>query len=211
MSPSRRSLLAMLLGGAANPVLAAGTPVLTIPQSTLANRAIAVLEGLSEATGRFHQTDSRGGVTEGRFYLKRPGRARFAYDPPSGLTVIADGAAIAIVDKRLKTFERYPLSTTPLALFLAHRIRFDGSVIISDAVETAQGFTMTVRDRNQKLRGALGLSFAKAPDRLIGWNITDAQGGITDVQLTELIAANNLDLALFQIRDPRPRGTARPL
>ena len=42
-----------------------------------------------------------------------PGKARFAYDPPSGLLVVSDGDLVSVQDSRLKTFESYPLGATP--------------------------------------------------------------------------------------------------
>ena len=94
-------------------------PALSADDKALVDKAVAYLQGLSEAKGRFTQTDPRGAVSTGELFLKRPGKARFAYDPPSGLLVVSDGGAVAIQDNRLKTFDSYPLGATPLSLFLA--------------------------------------------------------------------------------------------
>ena len=67
------------------------------------------------------QTDARGRATTGALFMKRPGKARFAYDAPSGLLVVSDGGVVSVQDTRLKTFESYPLGATPLSLFLARR------------------------------------------------------------------------------------------
>src|SRR5947199_9803015 len=88
---------------------AAPPPALSAADQALVDKAVAYLQGLSEARGRFTQTDGRGAPTTGELFLKRPGKARFAYDPPSGLLVVSDGGRVIVQDKRLDTFTPYPL------------------------------------------------------------------------------------------------------
>src|ERR1700678_4312128 len=54
-------------------------------------RVVTYLEALTSAKARFVQTDARGTETQGTFILQRPGKARFDYDPPSGLVIACDG------------------------------------------------------------------------------------------------------------------------
>ena len=133
--PTRRTALAGLTAAAfpALPALAAApaAPVLGDAERALAARAAAWLEGLAEARGDFVQTDARGRTSRGEVFIRRPGKARFAYAPPSSLLVVADGATVSVADPRLKTFERYPLSATPLSLFLSRRIRLDGDARVT--------------------------------------------------------------------------------
>ena len=115
--PTRRTALAGFAALAAAPAAAAPAPPLGDAERALVTRAAAWLEGLGEAQGRFVQTDARGGVSRGEVFIRRPGKARFAYAPPSSRLVVADGANVSVADPRLKTFERYPLAATPLSLF----------------------------------------------------------------------------------------------
>ena len=39
---------------------------------------------------------ARGAASQGELFLKRPGKARFAYAPPSGLTVVSDGGRVIV-------------------------------------------------------------------------------------------------------------------
>ena len=88
MTLSRRSLtLALAAAPFAGAAPALAQTPLSAADKALVDRAVAYLEGLTEAKGRFVQTDHRGRSTTGQLYLKRPGKARFAYDPPSGLLV----------------------------------------------------------------------------------------------------------------------------
>lgn len=199
---------AALLGMAA--VFAAPLPAaaLTASDQALVNKAVAYLQSMKSVKGRFVQTDARGVTTQGSIYLQRPGKARFAYDPPSGMTVVSDGARVSVADKRLKTFNQYPLSQTPLALLLAREVRLDKGVQITKVEKLADGFRLTARDARKQTRGQIALTFADNPTRLVSWVVTDAQGGATRVRLTNLQPANN-PASLFVLKDPRPKGGPR--
>jgi len=203
MTFTRRTLTLSLAAAAlASPALAA----LQAGDQALVDKATAYLQSLAEARGRFVQTDAQGHTTQGTFYLKRPGKARFEYDAPSGMVVVSDGAAVTVADSRLMTFNRYPLGATPLSLFLARTIRLDRGVAITAVDHIPGGFVITARDANKKTAGQLALSFAESPLQLTGWAVTDAQGRTTRVKLQNLQRTSGLDRALFVAKDPRPPG-----
>jgi outer membrane lipoprotein-sorting protein len=144
-------------------------------------------------------------VSQGDLFLKRPGKARFAYAPPSGLTVVSDGGRVIVSDTRLNTFTAYPLSATPLSLFLAKTIRLDRGVQVTRVSRAADGFSLTARDGAKPTAGQIVLSFTDTPMSLAGWAVTDAQGRTTQVRVTGLQRTSGLDPALFVLKDPRPR------
>ena len=208
--PTRRALA---LGLAALPLSAVAQPTarpLSAADQALVDRAAGYLQGLTEAKGRFVQTDARGAVTTGALYLKRPGKARFEYDKPSGLLVVSDGGNVSIADARLKTFEAYPLMATPLSLFLARQIKLDKGVNVTRVTQMADGFAITARDGRKQAEGQITLTFSNAPLSLIGWTVTDAQGASTRVRLTELVRTRGLAPSLFVLKDPRPKNVGRP-
>jgi outer membrane lipoprotein-sorting protein len=213
----RNLLPAILLGSAllAAPALAqapqaaapraAPAPVrLSADDQAVVDRAVAYLEGLSAASGRFVQTDPRGSVTQGQILLQRPGKARFEYDAPSGLLVVSDGAAVNVLDRRLKTFESYPLSSTPLGLFLAGRIKLDGGVRVTRVTRLADGFALTAEDPRRQTRGSITLNFTDGPLSLAGWTVIDARGAQTRVRLVDFGPTSGLQQAQFVLRNPRP-------
>lgn len=209
MTLTRRSaalfLASLALAGAAS----AQPAGLSAQDQALVDKAVAYLQGLTEAKGRFVQTDSRGATTQGELYLKRPGKARFAYDPPSGLLVVSDGGAVAVADSRLKTFDSYPLRATPLSLFLARTIRLDRGVQVTRVARAADGFTITARDGKKQTAGQIALTFTDNPIALAGWSVTDAQGRTTQVRITGLERASGLPASLFVLKDPRPKNVGR--
>ncbi|NQE62301.1 outer-membrane lipoprotein carrier protein LolA [Caulobacter sp. RHG1] len=205
---NRRILLAAGLAAAlASPALAQqGRPVpakLSPEQQAQLDKATAYIQNLSSAKGRFVQTDARGTVTQGTLYLQRPGKARFAYDPPAGLLVVSNGKNVNIFDSRLKTFSSYPLSKTPLNLLLAREVRLDRGVVITDVRPLADGFTIVAQDDRRQALGKITIDFSNGPVGLMGWTITDVKGGQTRVRLSDFGSTSALDPQLFELTDPR--------
>lgn len=208
---------ALLLAGAAliaTPALAqqparrpAAPAALTAADQALVNKAVAYLQGLDRAKGRFTQTDPRGRPSTGDFYLQRPGKARFVYDKPNDLLMVSDGNQVAVVNPRLKTYDAYALNVTPLALFLAKEIRLDKGVQVTNVTRLNGGFSITASDRKRETQGQITLVFSESPMALREWTVTDAQRGRTRVVLNSLAEVGSLDRSLFVLpRDPRPRG-----
>lgn len=210
-TPTRRLILATAGFGVAaamtgQALAAAQQPAaaLSAEDQALVDKATAYIQALGSAKGRFVQTDARGSQTQGTFYLQRPGKARFAYDGPNGLLVVSNGSAVNIFDSRLKTFESYPLSRTPLALLLAREVRLDRGVRITGVRKLNDGFTINAVDAKKETRGRIELNFSNAPD-LIGWTVTDAKGAETRVRLVDFEKTSGLDPKLFVLNDPRRR------
>ena len=197
---TRRALLL------AAPALMLAGPALALAPAdqTMVDKAVAYLQGLPSAKGRFVQTDPRGSVSKGVIYMQRPGRARFEYDAPSSLLVVSDGKVVSVADKRLKTVNRYFLSQTPLKLFLADEIRLDRGVAVTRVNRLTDGFEITAQDRVGKTRGQIVLTFSDAPMQLLGWKITDARNAETQVRLISLVRTTDLDPGLFRAPFPKP-------
>lgn len=178
---------------------------LSAADKALVDQAAAYLQGLAMAKGDFIQTDARGRTTRGVFYMQRPGKARFEYAAPSGLLIVSDGSNVNVQDRRLKTFDRYPLGSTPLSLFLSRRVRLSEGVEVTRVVRSADGFQLFAKDGKRQAEGSIILAFAGNPMRLTEWTITDAQGGRTRVQLSSLQPVSGLSPSLFVLRDPNRR------
>jgi len=212
--PDRRQILtaALVAGALGVPALAAPPlvpPALSAEDQALVTRAISYLQALTSGEARFTQRDGRGQSSQGTLHLQRPGKARFAYDPPSGLVVVSDGHVVTVADKRLKTFDRYPLGATPLSLFLAKTIRFDRGVQVTRVNRLPGAFELVARDITKKTAGELTLTFSDTPLALAGWTVSDAQGRSTQVRLSGLQRTGPLDPSLFVLKDARMAAPGR--
>ncbi len=199
-------LAAASLGvGAVAPAMAAASS-LSPDDQALVDKATAYLQGLKSVTGRFTQTSFNGSTSTGAFYMQRPGKARFQYDPPAQMVVVSDGYNVSVVDSRLKTHDQYPLGRTPLVILLARQVRLDRGVVVTQVDQTADGFAITARDGRKEASGRITLNFSNDPIALRGWSVIDAQGRETKVTLGALTPATDLDPNLFTIQDDRARS-----
>ena len=110
-------------------VLAMAAPAMAekIPLNTLAS----YISAIESAQSPFTQINDDGSITTGTIYIKRPGRARFEYDPPDKSLVIAGGSQVAIFDPKSNVPpEQFPLRRTPLNLILSKNIDFNRSKMI---------------------------------------------------------------------------------
>lgn len=198
--------LAVAAGASASALAARTTPAapLSPADKALVEKAAGYLQGLKSAQARFSQTDPHGAVTTGVFSLQRPDHARFAYDPPAALTVVADGVDVDVADTKLKTFDQYPLKQTPLSLLLGADVKLDKDAVVASATREKAGFAVTLRDARKHAQGQLTLRFSNTPLALTGWTVLDGQGGQTTVTLSELRTGVALAPSLFVLQDPHP-------
>jgi outer membrane lipoprotein-sorting protein len=169
-------------------------------QRAIVERANGYLSGLNTLVGNFVQIGPDGGRTEGRFYLQKPGRVRFEYDPPSPIALISDGSSVAVRDRKLATQEIIPLGQTPLRFLVADRIDLfkDTNVV---GVSSDDTFASVVIEERQALGGThrLMLMFGARDFQLRQWTITDPQGYDTTVALYNLDPKQKPDPSLFKI------------
>ncbi len=206
-TPCRRAVLAAGAAFALMPRQAAaqsGAVALSTHDQAQVDKAAKYLQGLGEVEGRFEQTNPRGAVQTGDIFLKRPGKARFQYDPPSGLVVVSDGRYVSVWDSRLRTFDRTLLGATPLGLLLARQIRLDQDVEVFRVGAYDEGFYLSARKSSGEARteGYITLIFADNPMQLRGWTLVDGQGQATKVKITSL-ASTPIKPELFVLDDPR--------
>ena len=166
----------------------------------LVERVNAYLSGLNTLVGNFVQVGPDGSRAEGRFYLQKPGRVRFEYNPPNPIELIADGSSVVVRNSKLATQDVYPLSQTPLRFLVADRIDLmkDTTVVSASSDDT---FATVVIEERQTLGGThrLMLMFGARDFQLRQWTITDPQGYDTTVALYNLDPKQKPDPALFKI------------
>lgn len=132
--------------------------------------------------GEFVQFGPNGEQSGGTFYIQRPGKIRFNYEEPSPIRIISNGRTVAVNNKKLKTWNFYPLSKTPLKLLLDDKLDLNDSSITS--VKT-DGDITTIVMSNKKAFGKseITLLFDPASYDLRQWTIKDAQGKETSVMV----------------------------
>ncbi|HEX2257392.1 MAG TPA: outer-membrane lipoprotein carrier protein LolA [Afifellaceae bacterium] len=193
----RRALAVLTLVGA---VFVAGAAAAMTEEERAALAAISQkFSGIGTMNGEFVQFGPSGDRTQGKFYIERPGKVRFQYDPPTTVSVIADGDSVLIHDRKLQTYDLVKLSQTPLRFLLDNRLdltRFDKVRSVTVEPDLIQ---VVIVDDSRFGGGRLTLFFDKETFELRQWTVTDQQGLDTSVAIYNVETGNRLSSDLFKI------------
>ena len=148
--------------------------------------------------GEVVQFGPRGEQTGGKFFIDRPGKIRFNYEDPSPMRVISDGKSVVIGNRKLKTWDIYPLSKTPLNLLLGEKIDLSAKMVRS-VKEESDLTTIVLGDRNMFGDSTITMMFDPKTYDLRQWTITDAQGKDTSVMIFNVKTGVPLDDKVFAI------------
>ena len=158
------------------------------------------LSGLSTLIGNFVQVAPNGNRTTGEFYMQKPGKVRFAYDPPTAdrrrFRRHLDGGARS----QAGTQDVYPLSQTPLRYLLSDRIDLLKDTNVVSVTSDDVFITVTIEEK-QALIGTsrLMLMIGTKDSQLKQWTVTDPQGYDTTVAVYNLNTQKKPDPDLFRI------------
>jgi len=198
-----RSFRAALVRGVASAFIAAAAlaPLSAGPaaaQSSAAAQKIADhFSGVPSMHGTFMQFDPNGRQTEGKFYIERPGKVRFDYTG-TPLRVISDGSNVAVNNKKLNTWDVYPLSKTPLKLLLNRRIDLSAANIQS-VKEEPDLTTIVMGDKSVFGNSRITMMFDPKSNELKQWTIRDQQGKDTTVMIYNVKKGGDIKDSSFKI------------
>ncbi|TIX92755.1 outer membrane lipoprotein carrier protein LolA [Rhizobium sp. P44RR-XXIV] len=203
LSLSRRHFLgAMVAVGAAGAL-----PVSALAQAQ--TQAAAVNPNIAQAIadhfssiksmkGGFLQIGPRGDQMSGTFFILRPGKMRFNYDPPSRMRVICDGNNVQVINDQTNTKNMYQLSKTPLSLLLANKIDLSADMVRN--VESQLDLTkITLGNRTVFGDSTITMIFDSKSYDLRQWTVIDPQGKTTDVIINNVKTNIAFDDSVFRI------------
>jgi outer membrane lipoprotein-sorting protein len=197
-SISRRSFSAGLLGLATSALIPSTSAAQGAGSSAAAQKIADHFSSVKTMMGEFVQFGPRGEQTGGKFFIERPGKLRFNFEDPSPIRVIADGANVVIGNMKLKTWDLYPLSKTPLSLLLSERIDLsDGSV--RGVREEPDLTTIVLGNRTIFGDSTITMMFDSKTFELRQWTITDAQNKDTSVMIYNVKNGVGFDERVFRI------------
>jgi outer membrane lipoprotein-sorting protein len=185
---------------AAAPAAVTPTASFNATQRAQVDKVSAYLSSVQQLVGNFVQVGPDGSRVRGDFYIQKPGRVRFEYDPPSPIEIVADGQSVVVRNSKLATQDLYPLSQTPLRFLLSERIDLlkDTNVISVRADDVF--VTVTIEERQPVVGTSRLMMMVGAKDyQLKQWTVTDPQGFDTTVAVSNLDTSKRPDPGLFKI------------
>jgi len=167
------------------------------------------LNGITTLEARFSQIVERGAPLSGAFYIKRPGKLRFQYDPPARIQIVADGKQVTYYDADTDQISQLPTGLTAAKFLVSPRISLSGELIVTK-VDREGGMlhiaTVQARAPNE---GQVVLSFTDKPLQLQRWTVIDSRNRAVSVTLTNLKLGGSLRDDLFTFTDPDPNRAGR--
>ncbi|MFZ2101853.1 MAG: outer membrane lipoprotein carrier protein LolA [Oricola sp.] len=197
------------LAGALSACLVAALPAApALAASDAAQRIADHFASVKTMTGEFVQFGPSGEQTGGKFYIERPGKMLFLYEAPSPIRVVADGSTLVVNNKKLNTWDTYPLAKTPLKVLLGERIDLSGNRV--RRVDEADDLTtIVIGDKQLFGDGQITMMFDPKNYDLRQWTIRDAQGKDTTVMVFNVqqgvkFGAKTFDIPYDRIRREDP-------
>lgn len=182
------------------PATTATTAAFNPSQRAHVDKVSAYLSSVQQLVGNFVQVGPDGRRVKGEFYIQKPGKIRFEYDPPSPLEIVADGQSVVVRDRKLATQDLFPLSQTPLRFLLSERIDLlrETNVV---GIRADDVFVTIVIEEKQAIVGTSRLlMMVGAKDyQLKQWTVTDPQGYDTTVAVSNLDTSKRPDPGIFKI------------
>ena len=167
----------------------------TLPKNKSLKLIEDYLGGIKTLQAEFSQTNQTGDILTGIFFLKKPGKIRFSYDPPQNLQIVSKQQAVLIFDPKNGGSGplTYPLHSTPLGFL----IKSDLSIFINENGESLEiGDLIIFKVRNPQYN--LSVEFNKNPVSLIGWEFENQMGEIIKIRLNNIQKNNYISDEIFK-------------
>jgi outer membrane lipoprotein-sorting protein len=191
----------------------AASPQKTSTNTSLAPQAVTDISGtiaqietylaqLKTMKSRFLQTSHDGKQAIGNFYLSRPGRLRFEYDPPIKDFIVADSFFIYFYDDALGEQSNAPIGQTLADFILRPDVKLSGDIKVTNMVRSGGLLQVTMVQSKDPTAGSITMGFEEKPLRLKKWRVVDAAGSIVEIELFQMEENIAVDRNLFIYRAP---------
>jgi outer membrane lipoprotein-sorting protein len=154
----------------------------------------------------FRQEDSEGKKSDGTFYLSRPGKLRWQYNPPTPILIIAKGSLLTYYDSELDQVSHVGLEDSLSGFLTRQVISFEDDDIEIVSFKKAKGeISITISQKAKEGEGQLTLAFEAQKPELTRMEIVDAIGKTTTVYFDTIVYDKPLDKDLFVLTKIRKR------
>lgn len=182
------------------------TPMTGAARDAALAEANAALNGVQRLQARFTQTAPDGSRASGTLYMQRPGKMRFQYDPPATLLIVSDGSVVSMRDTALRNTERTNLQSTPLNLILRSGVNLARDARITGVARNGDWLIVAARDRSGMTDGEITMFFRGDNPTLRAWDIVDATGSRTRIELSGVTQPGSFNQSLFRLEDMLERN-----
>ena len=207
----RRTFIALTAVAALSPALAqeqAAPRELTDAERALITEINTHNSAIKTMVGRFLQIDTQGSRIEGTFFLERPGKVLFRYNPPSYEQIVSVGRGFYVVDRKEQTQYAYPQDKVPLRQFLDAEIDLFKANLVAIA-QSDDYVSLTLQDDTPRGVVRVALVFDTESKDLKQWTLTEPSGNELTFSLYDVEYRVEIPKSYFYI-DPTFRAVNAP-
>jgi len=196
---SRRHVLAvMLAAAAASPAFAQQRP----DNAAELQRVESYLNSIQTLRARVVQVASNGATAEGTLLIKRPGKLKLDYAPPSKQMIITTSNFVAYVDKDAKQTSYQDLNSSLAGILVRPQVKLSGDIRVTDVTRSPGVIRVRLVLAKEPDAGSITLVFSDNPLELRQWLVVDPQGNTVEVTLQNAQFGVPIDDKEFAFIDP---------
>lgn len=176
----------------------------TTNNGEILNEVENYLNNIKFLKANFLQDDIKNSqLSEGVFYLSRPGKLRVDYNNPFEASLYTNNRVTTYYDKELDEITNIRTSTTPLQFLLKKQIKFnDKSFSITSIKNNNDDIIISFVQKNKEDEGKLILKFTKNPITLSSIKLIN--GLDQEVEMTLFnISTEPIKNSIFVFKSPR--------
>jgi outer membrane lipoprotein-sorting protein len=162
------------------------------------------LNSIRTLKAHFTQIAPDGSASEGTLWIKRAGKMRWEYAPPTPILMVSSGAFLRYYDKELEQVSDIPLEDSLAGVLAQQNINFDDrslKVLSANTLNSLQSVRITQRQKPDE--GEITFELETSPLKLRRIIMKDAKGEETYIALGNAELNLPLEDSLFTIYDPR--------
>lgn len=164
----------------------------------------AYFNRITTMESNFVQVAPDGTLSEGKFYLSRPGKVRWEYNPPASVVIVGKSGLVTYYDKALDQISHAPIGSTPVNFLTRAKISFkDRDLEVKELRQTSAGYELLLTQTGKEVEGTVLLTFSKKPLELKKIEVIDAAEQHTLVSFTNSVFGGHIPGDKFIIEDPR--------
>lgn len=159
------------------------------------------LNNIKNLSAKFIQQTSDGNVSEGKFFLSRPGKMRIEYLAKPKIVIAVNGSVLSYLDVELDEISHLSTNTTPASFLTRENISFSAKdVEVTNVKKSAGQIKVSVMKKNRKEAGEFSLIFATNPLRFIKMEVKNDLDQIINVTLSNPDFTSPISDKLFVIK-----------
>lgn len=161
---------------------------------------------LKTIQGNFVQfSEINEGMSEGKFYIKKPQKIRFEYTNPNNILIVSSGDLVNYYDRDLNEITIIPISKTPIPLLFNSNFGLDAnkSNLINLVINPDGTKKILLKMIIEELEYFVEYTFDNQITKIMEISVYDESKQKTTLSLSHTLINNEINDSIFIFKNPR--------